>query len=281
MQHQTSMFTGFEGLNLFYQSWLPPKPSFATVIVVHGVGEHSGRYINIVKQLVPLGIAIYSYDQRGYGLSPGRRGYINGWHEYREDLREFVQHVNNIRGNTPLFLLGHSMGGLVVLDYVLHYPDGLQGVVASAPALPLKGDIPAWFIRLATLLNRITPTLQLKTPLQIEAVSRDPQVVQAYLNDPLIHYYTTPRSVVSFENTATWVHQHASQLRLPLLMTHGEQDRLVPIHCTQPFFEQVCSTDKQFITYSNGYHETHNDLSYIEAISNLGRWFIKRSDISQ
>ena len=122
-------------LQLFFQNWLPRGDARAVVIIVHGFSDHCGRYENLVEGLVKRRLAVYSYDLRGHGRSPGQQGYIEHFDDYRQDTRTFVNFVSENHLDLPLFLFGHSMGGLIALDQALHYSEGLNGVIASAPHL--------------------------------------------------------------------------------------------------------------------------------------------------
>jgi alpha-beta hydrolase superfamily lysophospholipase len=238
---------------------------------VHGLGEHSGRYGNLIDVLIPQGIGVHSYDQRGHGRSPGTVGHIDSWSEYREDLRCFVEQV---RGQIPLFLFGHSMGGLVALDYALHYPADLNGLLLSSPALAVDNETMLRFV--AATIGRILPNMPIRSGLDVDGLSRNQDVVQRYKDDELVHGKVTPRWLGELLATIDWVHEHAAQLAMPLLMTHGTADRLVPFRGTQRFFDSAASTDKQLIIYPDTYHEPHNDINYPEAVDNIRTWLNKR-----
>lgn len=272
MNHSIDTFAGYNDLRLFRQTWYPVMPPRAALIIVHGFGEHSGRYMNIIQQLLPLGYAIYSYDHRGHGRSPGQRGHIEGWQEYREDLHAFVAVVQAEISTPNLFMLGHSLGGLIMLDYLLHYPQPLQGVIASAPALVLPQETPRIFMAAARLLNKIAPRFQISPPLLAAGISRDPVTVQAYLEDPLVHNLSTPRMAVSVQQTGAWVQQHATDFTLPLLALHGEPDKIVPIGWSRHFFDHANSADKSYISYPHTYHEAHNDLNHVEVVHQQSYW---------
>jgi len=185
-------FKSFDGLELFYQYWKNDSNIKAVLVIVHGFGEHSGRYMNVVNHFIPNGYCIYSYDLRGHGQSPGQRGYIKDWKEYREDLKTFISFVKNKMPDTPLFLMGHSLGGLIVLEYVLHYPEGLKAVISSGPLL---SEIPTstFLLSLGRLFSRIIPRFSMDTKLDSTAISRDLNVVKAYQDDPLVHSLGTAR----------------------------------------------------------------------------------------
>jgi alpha-beta hydrolase superfamily lysophospholipase len=241
------------------------------LVIVHGFGEHSGRYMNVVNHLVPKGYAIYALDHRGHGRSPGPRGYINSWEEFREDVRAFVRRVAEREMGRPLFLMGHSMGGLIVLEYALHYPEGLKGVVASGPALAQVGVSPA-LMGMARVLSRIWPRFAMDTGLDATSISRDPEVVAAYQADPLVHSIGTARLGTEMTRAMLWTHEHAREWQLPLLIIHGSADRLVPPEGSHRFFENVPVADKEHIEYEGGYHEPHNDTHRAQVLADLERW---------
>lgn len=271
MTHQEDYFSGVDGTELYYQSWQPDEPAKAVLVITHGLGEHSGRYLNVVNALVPQGYAIYALDHRGYGRSPGQRGHINDWAEYREDLRRFVQMVQEREAGRPLFLLGHSMGGCIALDYAEHYPEGLQGVVASAPAVG-KLDMPTALAVMSKLLSTVWPTLSVSSGLDAAAISRDTAVVQAYQNDPLVHDKGTPRLATELDKAAQETMARAGTFQPPLLLIHGDADRLVNVQNTRNFYTAVPHHDKKLIIYEGGYHESHNDLHKDQMLADLTTW---------
>lgn len=271
MEHREGTFSGYGGLSLYYQCWRPEGVPRAVLVIVHGFGEHSGRYMNVVNHLVPRGIAVYALDHRGHGRSPGPRGHIQSWEEFREDVRAFVRKVSEMEPGLPLFLMGHSMGGLIVLEYALHHPEGLRGVIASGPALAQVGISPA-LMTLARLLSRLWPRFGLNTGLDATSISRDPEVVAAYQADPLVHSIGTARLGTEMSQAMRWTHEHAREWRLPLLILHGGADRLVPPEGSRRFFENVPIADKERIEYEGGYHEPHNDIHRDQVLADLERW---------
>ena len=270
MQHATSTFTGSDNIELFCQSWLPDAEPRAAIIIVHGVGEHSDRYANIVPHLVDCGYAVHSYDQRGHGRSPGKRGHIEGWHEYREDLHSFVQTIEQEK----IFLFGHSMGGLVVLDYAIHYPETVRGVMVSSPALAIYGE--SILDLIVKPLNWLLPRVSLPSAVDSAGLSRIPEVVKAYKDDPLVHARVTPRWLYELMHTSHWVHKNGSRLKMPLMMTHGSADRVVPIEGTKSFFTSTGSMNKALFIYPDAFHEPHNDLIHEDVAHNIGDWVNER-----
>ena len=279
MQHDQGQFRGTGDIELTYQRWRPEGQASAVLAFVHGLGEHSGRYMNLVNHLVPLGYALVGYDLRGHGRSPGKRGHISAWSEYRDDLAAFLDHAS--LADCPLFLMGHSLGGLIVLEYVLYHGDRpLAGVIGSGVSLTASG-LSAFVLAMGRILSRILPALQIKTGLDPTTISRDPAVVRAYQEDPLVHGLGTPRlsteSLSAMERTLA----RAAEWQLPLLLLHGGADRLVPIAPTRSFFQQVTIADKQMIEYPGGYHEPHNDIHHPQVTADLERWLAQHLNPDQ
>ncbi len=275
MQHRESTFKGSGGLDLFYQSWLPDRPARAVVVIVHGHGEHSGRYANVVAQLVPQGFAIYALDHRGHGRSPGQRGYANSMAEFRGDVGALVQLAAAAHPGLPLFIFGHSLGGLIGLDYILHHPEGLRGAVISAPAVGQVGVAPI-LLAVGRVLSRVWPTFSMSAGLDVNAISRDPQAVAAYQNDPLVHGLGTARLATAVMDTAVWCQANAHTLQLPLLMIHGAADTITSPADSRRFFDNAASPDKTYIAYDGGYHESHNDLHHAQMVADLSAWLMAR-----
>ncbi|PIE80562.1 MAG: lysophospholipase [Chloroflexi bacterium] len=271
MQHTENTFTGHDGLKLFYQSWRPDTAPKAVLIIIHGLGEHSGRYLNFVKPLVAQGYAIYACDNRGHGRSPGRRGYVNRFNEFQQDVIAFQEVVTEQEGKRPLFLMGHSLGGLISLYTVLHNSSGLTGVIASAPALD-TGGIPAVLMATSKILSHLKPNLTVPSGLDITAMSRDPKAVQAYQADPLIHSVGTPRLATESAAAIKWCLAHPGNLKIPILIIHGTDDRITSPISSREFFDKLTISDKTYINYEGGYHENHNDLHHAQATADIQAW---------
>lgn len=271
MQQEEGTFEGYGGLELFYQRWLPEGEHKAVLAIVHGFGEHSGRYGNVVNWFVPKGYAAYGFDLRGHGRSPGPRGYINEWAEYRQDVRLFLELVHAQEPERPVFLLGHSMGGLIVLEYALHYPEGLSGVVASGPVLAQAGVSPL-LMMMSKLLSSIMPRLTLNTKLDAAAISRDQAVVKAYVNDPLVHSLGTPRLGTALTAAVEWTQAHAAEFQVPCLILHGSADRLAPPEGSRIFYKEMTLADKERQVYEGYFHEVYNDLGKEKPLAAVEAW---------
>lgn len=258
-------------MKLYYQCWRPEGGLKAVLAITHGHGEHSGRYGNVVNWFVPRGYAVYAFDLRGHGCSAGPRGHIERWDEFREELSAFLAFVREREPGQALFLVGHSMGGLIALEYALHDPQGLAGVIASGPLLSQPGIAP-FLIMLSKVLSTLVPRLALKTGLDATALSRDPAVVEAYINDPLVHSFGTARLGAELARAIEWTQAHAADLALPCLIVHGSDDRICPPEGSRVFFENIAFADKERQVYEGYYHEVFNDVGKEQVLAAVEAW---------
>ncbi|BAY62701.1 alpha/beta hydrolase fold protein [Calothrix brevissima NIES-22] len=279
--HIEDTFTGLEELALYYQSWLPEGKFKAILVIVHGLGAHSSRFGNIIEQLLPKEYAIYAFDMRGNGRSPGQRGYINSWAEFREDLRIFIELIHNKYPDYPIFIMGHSLGGVVVLDYILRHPQEaktLKGAIALAPAIGKVG-VSQFRLRLGKLLSRIWPQFSLSTGIDLSTASRDEKVLAAYSTDPLRHTLGTARLATEYFATVDWIYSHANEWQLPLLILHGGADKVALPEGSDIFYKLVNYKDKQRVVYPGAYHELQSDINYREVITDLENWLEKHHNL--
>jgi alpha-beta hydrolase superfamily lysophospholipase len=274
MTHSEGSFKCEDNLSLFYQKWIPEDKSKAVIAIVHGIGEHCGRYMTLVDHFVPLGYTIYGFDQRGHGRSPGKRGHLRHWQEFRSDMKNYLQLIRTECEDLPLFLLGHSLGGLVVLDFALHNPEGIRAVIASSPALSAPG-IPPLLITLSKIMSRIWPGLSIETHLDVSALSHDPAVISAYQNDPLVHGLASARMGTEFNRCRETMLADAAGFKLPLLIYHGKSDRIVPYEGSLRFYEMVKFKDKELHLFDEGYHELHHDTDKEKVFLLVEDWIKK------
>ena len=275
MQHKEGYFVGAHDDNLYYQFWLPRGGARAVVVIVHGFSDHCGRYDNLVSALVRHRFAVYSYDLRGHGQSPGKRGHIESFDDFRQDTHTFIYFVSSNQPGIPLFLYGHSMGGLIALDQALHYPDGLSGVISSAALLGTPAVSP---LKLAVghLLSKVWPTFSMDAGLDETAISRDEAVVQAYRDDVLVHGKGSARLATELENAVAETQANAYRLQPPLLIYFGTDDRLADPQESQRFYNNVRSADKKIVVYEGGQHENHNDIHSERVCIEVSQWIESR-----
>lgn len=271
--HQEGLFVGAGGFNLYYQSWHPQSTTKAIVIIVHGLGVHSDIFENIIEFLIAYNYGVYGFDLRGHGRSPGQRGYINSWSEFREDLNALLQLVSQKESKLPLFMLGQSLGGTIALDYTLRFRDQIQGLILLSPAL--KVGISPLKIAIGRILSKLLPRFALDTGIRKITSSRDPEFVKTLDQDPLRHTKGTARLATEFFQTVTWIEAHTEMLQVPLLILHGGADQISLPESSRLLFEQITFADKERREYPESYHELHNDLNYQEVLVDLGYWLEK------
>jgi alpha-beta hydrolase superfamily lysophospholipase len=274
MHHSAGTITNTKNINLYYQSWCPEGVVKGILAIVHGLGGHSGMYLNMVKQLIPNNFAVYGIDLRGNGKSSGQRAYINSWDEYREDVGAFLEVVKSQNPGIPCFLFGHSMGGLTVLDYILRCPEAaksLKGVIAFTPALGESG-VPRTRIILGRILSRIYPRFSLSVGMDLSLASRNPEAIATYLQDTLRHTQGTARLSTEFFATLAWVQAHAADLHIPFLMMLAGADKVTLPEGGRVFFQKVNFEDKELREYPERYHNMHDDFDSDEVLADLTNW---------
>jgi alpha-beta hydrolase superfamily lysophospholipase len=271
MQIKELNFQSRGDVNLFACHCTPTTDQRALVVITHGHGEHAGRYMHVAEALVERGIAVVAMDLRGHGRSEGARGKLMDWDELREDMRRILEVLGEDYDSVPKFLYGHSVGGTISLDYVIRNPTIFHGVIASAPSIG-QPNIPAYLFAISRVVSVIYPSFSMATQLDQTALSRDPDVVEAYRNDPLVHSRGTARFGTELLKTAEWIQAHAADLKTPLFIVHGSEDRLINPEYSRRFFENVRIEDKTFLELPTGYHEPHNDLDKDLVIRRVGDW---------
>lgn len=275
MTHIEGTFTGAGGLELYYQSWQPEGEVRAVIAIVHGFGAHSGLFMDAAQHLLPLGYAIYAFDLRGHGRSPGQRGHINSWAELREDLHTFLTRIQERGPGCAYFLWGHSLGAAIVVDYALRFPQSLQGVILTAPALG-KVNLPLLKVALGRMLSQVWPNFSLKVGLDKGTNLRGPNLIAT--QDPLRHEYGSARLAAEFFATEKWVTTHACELQVPLLIMYSSGDKITPPEGSVGFFQKVTFPDKESYEYAGDYHDFHADINYQKVLVDLEHWLEKHLD---
>lgn len=277
-------FTGAgSGPRIDWRAWRPEGRPRATLVLAHGAGEHAGRYEHLLARLVPAGFAVHALDHRGHGTSGGARGVVDRLQHAADDVGTLVELARE--PDVPLFLMGHSMGGAIVLLRALDHPGGLAGLVLSAPALTLgSGPLPLRLLartRLVPLaLSALRPELGLLR-LDPAGLSRDPAAVAAYVADPLVLHGALPaRTTVEIaEFILTQFPRRTPELQLPLLVVHGEADPITPATAAVRAHALACSLDKTLTLHPGAFHELHNELPATRdaALGELLAWLEARS----
>ncbi len=267
-------FTSADGLDFFERRW-DSESAGAHLILLHGYAEHSGRYAGVAAALNGIGVTVHTYDQRGHGRSAGKRGYVGNFDLLVSDLEVFIRRIRPQAEGRPLFLMGHSMGGLVLAAYAVSRGQGgirPAGLIFSSPFLAIKEDVSSILIALARVLSTLTPWLPVAR-VNASGVSRDPEIVRAYETDPLV--YQGPiraRTGAEFNAAIQRVRGRFDAITDPVFILHGSSDSLVPAAGSRYLYENCGSADKTLRVVEGGYHELFNDLEKHSLLAELCQW---------
>ncbi len=273
MKHKTSELTTSTRVKLVKHSWTLENAR-ATLLIVHGYSEHAGRYAQFAEDLNKEGIQVYSYDQRGYGLSEGLRAYVDRFEEYVNDLDEVIQSIPQ----QELYLMGHSMGGLVASQYCISRQNRrVRGLISASALLALDPKLSPILKRLAPIIGAIFPKLATEK-LDKTYLTRNDEARQAYMSDPLIYFGGTRARVgAEFLSSIKWVNERFDQIKLPLLALHGSADRLTMPNGTEKLYKEAASEDKTLYFFEGLYHELIHEPERDEVIEMIAKWIIERA----
>ena len=257
---------------LFQQTWEPDGQTLAVVLLVHGLGEHSGRYAHVAEHLTERGFAIYTLDHYGHGKSDGHAGFVERFSVYLDGVGALLEKARDEQPDVPFFLIGHSMGGLIAATYLLDNQDAFTACVLSGPALKTDQAPPALLLALNRLLSKLVPTLPM-IQLDVSGVSRDPAVVDAYVSDPLVfHGKLSARLIAELSATMDDTLSRAGEIRIPLILLHGEKDVLTAPSGSQEMFDNVSSDDKTLKIYPGLFHEIFNEPEKETVLLEMSAW---------
>ncbi len=272
MNHTEGTFKGVRNLTIYYQAWLPEGDVKAMLFVTHGLGEHSGRYMNVVNHFVPLGYAVYGLDHVGHGKSEGGRELVERFEDYTDTLTLYYKMVKGWQPGKPIFLLGHSMGGLIASYYLLDHQADFKGAVISAPAIKIGDSISKTTITMGRILSKVAPRMGLLA-LDANGISRDPEVVRVYVNDPLVFHGKTPaRLAAEMLRAMQRVTAEVGAITLPFITLQGGQDKLVDPGGAQMLYDRAGSTDKTLKIYEGLYHEVFNEPERAQVLKDVETW---------
>ena len=279
MEHQTDQFTDQNGASIACQSWLPDVPARAALVVVHGLGEHSGRYGNLVDHLVPQGYALYGFDLPGHGRSSGKRLYVQRFSHYLDALDAYIERVRQDQPQLPLFVLGHSVGGLIAAAYLggaerhEERQARLSGAILSSPAVSVPDNVGPLVLLASKVLSAVAPRIGVKELVVPDWLCHDPQVVRAYVDDPLVSSEkVTARLGAELLAAQEQVMLDARRIVLPILVIQGSLDRVASPSGTHTLYETIRSTDKSIHIYDGLYHECMNEPERAQVLADLQNW---------
>jgi acylglycerol lipase len=282
MKQQTYMLSAADGTKLYTQSWLPDTSARGIIVLSHGYGEHSGRYQHVAQYFVEQGYAVYAIDHRGHGENHGNQlGTVEHFESISDDLRRFIEWVRTEQKSGPLFLLGHSMGGLLALRYTIQYQSMLKGLVLSGTMLIGNKQVPPPMRMIIKALNAVAPNLNVLS-VDSGTLSKDPEVPRLYDADPAVyHGKLSARTLAEFLATSDYVRANLYRITLPIYILHGSADRLVPPNNSQVIYDNVGSADKTLKFYEGGYHEMLNEPEKARVLADIWVWLASHHGTSE
>jgi acylglycerol lipase len=273
MRHETSFLKTSDNLTLFTQSWVPDGKPRAIVLIVHGYGEHSTRYTHVADALVKANYAVYTLDHRGHGKSEGLQAYFASLDDAVKDLRAYFETIQRQHSGQKIFVYGHSMGSLISLAFTLKYQQDVAGLIITGTAITGDETVAAPLIAIGKVLQRFMPTMPLLPALGLDELASDPSVGEVYGKDPLV-YRGKWRIGMGFGLIVAGreLQKQIQNLKLPLLIMHGEEDKITPISGSHMVRDKALSVDKTFKSFPGMRHEIHNDRSKGEVIDTMIQW---------
>ncbi|MGH1335416.1 MAG: lysophospholipase [Aureispira sp.] len=276
MKHNEFSWKNPKGTNIYAQAWWPDttrhKKPTAILLLVHGLGEHSSRYSHVAEYFAHKGIGMITCDHAGHGKSGGKRGHVAKYAYLYDEIEKLYAEATRRHAGVPVFLYGHSMGGGLVLDYLLQKKHtGLKGVIASAPMLEAAFEEPKLLLKVARFVRPIYPGFSQDNGLEQKFLSKDELVIAAYNSDPLVHSKITVETALSMIDSGKNSLRVVSKLKTPLLIVHGDQDGITSHKASQRFADKA-SGDVTLRIWEGGYHELHNEPEKLDFLDYVYNW---------
>lgn len=272
MQRDEGYFSAKDGTRLFWRSQTPAAAPKAWIGLVHGYGDHSGRYAWVIERLVEQGFAVLTFDYRGHGRADGKRGDCPTWDAYLDDMALFWERLETAAGSSPIFVLAHSHGALIATHWVMRRPAKLKGLVMTAPFYTLAFDPPPLKLFAAGLIRTVLPGLHLSNELKVEDLSRDVAWQQASANDPLYNRVTTPRWFFACKEAQARLAGRGKDVSSPLFVLAGTGDRIASMPAARAFFDTIASTDKSWKDYADFRHEVLCEVNKEQPLTDIVAW---------
>lgn len=264
--------TNKDGLRFFTQRWIPSNPK-ALIVLVHGLGDYSGRYTHVINHFAHGGYAVATYDQRCHGRSDGRRGDVARFGSLIEDLHSFVWETRHeVPQRTPVFIIAMDVGALVAINYAVNHVHEVDGLVAVSPAIRMKLDIPRWMNWFGRKLVRVFPTFSVRPEFDPNFLSRDQEAVEKYINDPFVFHHMSLRTCWNIIDATSVVMPLAFRLRQPLLMIHARGDAICDAEASQQFYDQMTGADKKMLLLDASVHDPFNDIERDSVFREVDKW---------
>lgn len=271
MEATLTTFTASDGTSLYYEWWLPDAPK-AILVVVHGLGDHSGRYGPLIRFFAQHNIGVCLYDMRGHGRSGGVRGHFDRMQTLLSDLAVFLKLIQQRSTDVPLFLIGHSFGGLVALNYVVRFSKQVAGLLLSSPCIKPLVEIANWKKALSRKAHRFLPRLKVDGKIDPHMLSHDPDVVSRYMEDDLVVRQFSVKVGHELLKAVDIVMALAPRIYVPSMFMHAGEDAICDKQATRQFYSRVSVGCKTFRVFENMYHELFNEIGKDEVFATMLGW---------
>lgn len=282
-RHTSTQFLGAGGIRLLLQAWLPAGPDLlepsepsAVIAVVHGYGDHGGRYVSLGEAMAARGWAAYVYDLRGHGQSSGTRGQVKRFDDYLDDTEMYLDELRRLQPGRPLFLLGHSLGGLICARLAEERAPDVRALVLSSPFLRMAEAVPPAKVAAAKGLAVVWPNRDIGNTLQAAQLSHDKTVVDAYVTDRLVHHVAPARWARETLAAQEAAMAGAERIALPLYVLYGKDDQVADVAFIEALFARVASENKTIRSYEGLYHECFNEVGREQVYDDLAAWLASR-----
>lgn len=265
-----------DGLRLHHVYWEPQVDSERVIIIVHGISEHVRRYDHVAEHLIQAGYHIYAQDHRGHGESTGERVHVGSNTAYIRDLKSFYDRIKRQHPTAKIYMLGHSMGSIISLQFVLTYPDAIDALTITGTATDVASGVSPLLRTVGNVVHRINKKAPIQAPGGSEVLTRDPDMLKAADEDPLMYKGWTKTSTAKYIlETGELLQERAAEITLPILIMHGADDELTPVSGSQIMYERVGSADKTLKIWDNMLHEVLNEVDRADVLAEITAWFNK------
>lgn len=273
---EESTYQGFDGTTMLLRIWKPDGEPKAIVLGLHGLGSHSGRLAYLGERFTKEGYTFYAPDMRGFGTFPGRKGHVESWDEYTEDLESLVAYLKLLHQDKKLYLFGHSLGGVFIVHYIVKHPGEADGIIIPAPAVSERLKIGAATRAIASFLAKLNVKMYFDNGLDHELISRNPEIVKDNREDPLRFDKATPKYAMVGLKASKDAFNAASMVTAPVLLQQSEDDMILDPERNKEFFDNIASADKTWKLYPGLYHEPYHEEGGEEVFADMFNWLEER-----
>jgi len=271
MKQQEGYFSD-QDQSIYYQYWLPEIPPHAVLLIVHGLNEHCGRYEHLAAYFTEKGYAVYGLDHVGHGKSSGTRSFANDFSAFTNPILTYLNMIKEWQPGLPVYLVGHSMGGLIGANFLIDHQDKVQGAVLSGSLTLLPEYVSDFTIKIGKLLSTVLPKMSLLA-IDADGISQDKAVVQAYKDDPLVYTGKMTARISNVMNDGiARISADGSKIYLPVLLLHGSEDSLCDPECSEYLHNLISSQKNQLIIYDGFFHEVYNEPEHETVFNDVLNW---------